>query len=66
VLDSTVHYPASARLDDTLVAEAKLVYATKKTAVYDVRVENALTQQLILTLRGTVYKTEIPVQRKVE
>jgi acyl-CoA thioesterase len=66
VLDSTVHYPASARLDDALVAEAQLVYATKRTAVYDARVINAQTQQLILTLRGTVYKTEIPVQRKVE
>jgi acyl-CoA thioesterase len=63
VLDSTAHYPAAAGLGDLLQATAKVIYRTKRTGVYDVQVIRLSDQQLIATLRGTIYQTNIEAPR---
>jgi acyl-CoA thioesterase len=59
VLDSTVHFAAPTSAGDLLEATATCVYKTKRTAVYDVLV--VCRGKLVMTTRGTVYKTDRPV-----
>jgi len=49
-------YPTAAKEGDVLIAEAKEISVTKKTAIYDISVTNQDNQTVGL-MRGTVYRT---------
>ncbi len=55
-LNTTMNYPASAKENDVLIAEAKAISLTRKTGIFDVSVYKE-NNELIGIFRGTVYRT---------
>ncbi|OIR05476.1 acyl-coenzyme A thioesterase PaaI [mine drainage metagenome] len=56
-LDISVSYPKAAKENDILVAEAKQINKTKRTALYLIEVKNQ-HNELVALFKGTCYKTE--------
>lgn len=54
-LNCVISFTKAAHLGDVLFAESVLVNNTRKTALYDISVQNQ-NQELIASFRGTVYK----------
>ncbi|MEM7374557.1 MAG: hydroxyphenylacetyl-CoA thioesterase PaaI [Bacteroidota bacterium] len=55
-LNASITYPKSAKEGDILIAEAKELSLTYKTATYDIEVRNQQAE-IIALFRGTVYRT---------
>lgn len=56
-LDISVSYPKAAKENDILIAEAKQMNKTNRTALYLIEVKNQ-HNELVALLKGTCYKTE--------
>lgn len=55
-IETLMHYPSSAKEGDRLIATAKNLRTTDKTAVYDITVKNQSGTDIGI-MRGTVYIT---------
>jgi acyl-CoA thioesterase len=56
-LDVSISFPKPGKEGDTLIAEAKQIARTNKTALYLIEVKNQ-NDELIALFKGTCYKTE--------
>lgn len=56
-LNCNINFTKAAREGDVLQAESILVADTRKTAVYDIKINNQ-HQELVAAFRGTVYKID--------
>jgi acyl-CoA thioesterase len=56
-LDVSISFPKAGKEGDTLIAEAKQIARTNKTALYLIEVKNQ-NDELIALFKGTCYKTE--------
>jgi len=56
-INGTMHYSKSAKIDDVIMAEAKVLHLSHKTAEFDVNVFEAETKEVYYRFRGTVYRS---------
>ena len=57
-VSSNMSYPSSVNIDDTLIAEAKIISQSKKNNVLDVTIYNQ-NDEIVGLFRGTAYRTSI-------